>query len=250
MKSLRIWSVFLIVVLLLPLIEACGDDDSNSNNKSNVLDKHISTVEYFNKDRNQTIIYNLHYASNGNILSINRKRKDGVNINPNTYPYEYLDNMIVMHPYFNDDIKYILLNNRLVSIEDKYDGQDVNFSYDDNNFLLSCVVRHQRYNEATSVSYTWSNGNIIKMEINGETIIDVDYTSHIWPTNYIMPFEYLAVSSSALYVPGVFMAMGYCGNRPKYLPKRIGEIEYDYIMENGYPVTIKVGDNEYKYTWN
>ena len=232
MKSLRVRSIILIVVLLLPLIVACGgDDESNSNNKSNVLDKHISTVEYYDKIHNDSITYNLHYDSNGNIISIYRHGTHGSN---QTYPYEYLDNMIVMHPYYNDDIKYILLNNRLVSIEDKYDGQNVNYTYDDNNNLLSCVIRSRRY----------------KMEYNGDKIIDIDYTSYTWPTNYIMPFDYLVVSYSALYIPGVFMAMGYCGNRPKYLPKRIGEIEYDYIIENGYPVTIKVGNDEYKYTWN
>lgn len=156
--------------------------------------------------------------------------------------------MIVMHPYYNDDIKYTLLNNRLVSIEDKYNGQNISYSYDNNN-LLSCLIRSKSNNPIT-ISYTWSNGNITKMEFDGGKTYDIEYTSYPWPKNYIMPFDYLSVFYDSFWLPSIIMSMGYCGNHPKNLPKKFGDKEYNYTLEEGYPVIIKAGDNVFKYTWN
>lgn len=245
MKSIKNWSIFLMTVMVLPLVMSCGNDNDNNDDKgkSSVLEKHLSTIEHYRGMDDRTIIYNLHYDTNGNLLNISRNTQS-----INSFSYNYMDNMVVMTPYSNDVIKYILMNNRLVSVEDKYNGLTLSYSYDNNNNLLSCLWA-SRSNQSFTFSYTWLNGNLTRMDYNGGTI-DIDYTSHLWPRNYIMPFEYIDVYYDSFMVPGVFMAMGLCGNHPNNLPKRIGDKEYNYILNDGYPINIKVGNDEFKYTWN
>lgn len=235
----------MLVIIAMPMMVACGSDDDNDA-PSNSLDKHITSVEYYQEFHKETTIYNLHYDSNGNLLSINLIT---ANNNHRTYPLEYLDNMIIMHPYYDDDIKYTLLNNRVVSIEDKYSGIYTSYSYD-NDCLSSCSIRFEGNNKQGSYSYTWSNGNITKMKYSNGTEKNIEYTSFPWPTNYLLSFGNMGVFYDDFWLPGGFMAMGYCGKRPKNLPKKIGNREFEYTFENGYPVIIKVGGVEFKYSWN
>ena len=61
--------------------------------------------------------------------------KAGFWFNMNEEPIENNVGKLEVSAY-NDDIKYTLLNNRLVSIEDKYNGQNISYSYDNNNVSI------------------------------------------------------------------------------------------------------------------
>lgn len=241
MKKIKILRILVLVLMALPMMVACGgDDDVNGDPDS---EKHITMIEYQKGDDH--IILNINYDTKGRIISADKNT-----MTPNHYSIEYTDNMI-RFSIFNY-IEYSLLDNRVVSASNSY-KEKYGYSYKNNN-IISCTESYHKY------SYTWSNGNITKISFDDNEVVSIEYTNYKWPTNYVFlnfNFRFGSVTSDTFGIPWILMPAGYCGNRPKNLPSKIGSLEYTYTMEDGYPIKVNIKSNDdsstetiYNLTWN
>lgn len=224
--------VGLMIILMSVCLTSCGGDDdvSGNGNGSSVQDKHITMIEYQSGDEH--IILNINYDIKGRIISAYKNTTS-----PNQYTIEYTDNMI-KYSIFNY-IEYSLLDNHVVSARNSY-KYNYGYSYNNNN-IISCTETGDNY--TNRFDYTWSNGNITKITQNNKDDISIEYTNYKWPTNYVFLyifFEFGSVTSGAYGIPWILMQEGYCGNRPKNLPHKIGTSEYTYTMDDGYPIKVNI----------
>jgi len=221
---------------------SCGSSDDDNTGSPSADEKHITMIEY--RAEQKTSFYYFSYNTNGMISGIK-----STHATPNVFTYTYAPDMINIKLYNYYD--YSLLNNRVVSAQDNY-GDSYGYSYDNDNNLVSSSWGTRKYD------FIWSNGNITKIKRSPSSLegeINIVYTNMRWPKNYFLFFLHGETLDGILYghlwdIQWVLMSEGYFGNRLRNLPKSINGIEYEYVMEDGYPVSVKLGDKEAKITWN
>jgi hypothetical protein len=223
---------------------SCSSDDSDNGGYS--MEKHITKIDYTTNDPNRQqnqIIYTINYDSEGRISSAHKNT-----MTPNRYTYKYYVDKIEEELFGINT--YYLLNNRIVS-DTNYMGSETNYDYDNNNHIKAISSM------GVTRNFIWSSGNIIqeKRDTNSESLIfDIEYTNYVCPKNY--PMYIFGFSPYGGFSPNSLMFSKYLGVQLRNLPKRYGDYEYNYTMEDNYPVKVEITNKDktrsYSYiiTWN
>lgn len=227
MKTLRLFGISLLTVLMSVSFSACGgsdeeDDNGGGGNTPSVSKRLVKVTEEFS---NNTFSDKYTYDSQGRIIK--KERNSGTKTR--YYVYTYTDNLIVEKEYYNINYSterlHTLENGLIVSGEN--DKRKYQCTYE-NGRLTSMKEGNYVY------SYIWENGNIIRIDLNGEIYRKYEYTNYTAPQGFITPF-------------GVEKDLGlFYGKSSKNLPSKCTfydeeegrEDTYDWALKDGFPVNL------------
>lgn len=242
MKTIRLFGIALLTVLMSVSFSACGgsdDDNDNGNNSggepSTMTNKYLVKQNLMNEKGDARLEWSYSYDSNKRISSINAV-SHLANMSAVSYSYSYSDNSIKIN-----NTTYNLSNGLITSTDNS-----VNFTYDSDGYITSASKNGK------TITYTWSGGNMINMSYKNSSSteesesISYEYTNLPFPQNFPYSPEVGDIGSSEIMAfPPL---LNYWGKTLKNLPKkyvykRRGTIEetitFDYTMEDGYPSIIK-----------
>ena len=219
MKTIRLFGVVLLAMLLSISYSACSSssDDDNNNGGGEITPEPV--VE---KQLKSYGSYKFEYDKQGRITSCTDGRNKNV-----TYTYNDDNSITVRYTSEGDvegelhDIKrtYTLLSGRVSKTSIR------SIVYDSNGYVLSV----DSYDKIV-----WLDGDL--MEIQYPSVPKKNrtfkYTNILWPKNFVFVLDYFFE-----YPMELLLHMGYMGKDTKYLPS-----EMVYSVKNSEPIT-------YKYNW-
>jgi len=230
MKTLRLFGISLLTVLMSVSFSACGgsdeeDDNGGGGNTPSVSKRLVKVTEEFS---NNTFSDEYTYDSQGRII-----KKESNSGTKTIYYYTYTDNLIVQKKkYANFSVEHLhtLENGLIVSGEnDKYRKYQCTYE----NGRLTSMKEPMKERDYV-YSYIWENGNIIRIDRNGEIYIKYEYTNYTAPQGFITPF-------------GVEEDLGlFYGKSSKNLPSKCTSYDeeegwedtYDWTLKDGFPVNL------------
>ncbi len=232
MKKLKIWSMMMLVIMILPFLIACGDEDSDDsggqNNPPTYAGKRLIRVI----DNGLTTNYS--YDGQGRIIQLITTYSSGSVAFSSTFSYE--NNTIVQSikdGSISYTIKYTLEDGRIIKLYDSDTRESVLYEYE-NGYL----VREKEPNR--TINYNWNDGNLENYE----------YTSYICPQGFY-PMGHNADMCQN------WGLSGYLGNSVKYLPSKTkgGAISFEWTISEGLPIGMVQSSNrevlkKYTFEWN
>ena len=222
---------------------ACGDNDDDNINSggesSSSTNKYLIKQILGNEVGDTALVWTFIYNSDNKISSISEVSYFD-NMSVDSHSYTYGDNSIIV-----DNETYNISNGRIIST-----SNGVIFTYDSDGYLTSASQN------GNTITYTWSGGNMINMSYKSSSSteesesITYEYSNFAFPLNYPYCPEVRDISHDEMM--GFPSLLNYWGKTPKNLPKKYvykkhssveETITYDFTMEDGYPIIIKVTDS-------
>lgn len=239
MKTLRLFGISLLTVLMSVSFSACGgsdeeDDNGGGGNTPSVSKRLVKVTEEFS---NNTFSDEYTYDSQGRIIK--KERNSGTKTI--YYVYTYTDNLIVQKLKLGNSSEerlHTLENGLIVSGEN--DKRKYQCTYEKGRLTS---MKEPMIKRDYVYSYIWENGNIIRIDLNGEIYIKYEYTNYTAPQGFITPF-------------GVEEDLGlFYGKSSKNLPSKCTfydeqegrEDTYDWTLKDGFPVNLITRESGSKY---
>ena len=252
MKTLRLFGIALLTVLMNVSFSACGgsdeEDDNGGGGNTPLVSKRL--VKVTKEEGNNTFCYEYTYDSNGRIVKVVNK-KNGTN--SGHIIYTYTDNLIVKKQYYTgsssvSETQYELENGLIAK---KSYGKYINYTY--NNSYLATLTR----SKGGLYNFTWKDGNILnKKSADSEEEDSYEYTSYSTPQNFIYldfiddvdgelaPFY----GKSSKNLPSKRIEVGFndvsSPGNPNATEKVTEVSSYDWTMKDGLPVKLIVTEEK------
>ena len=232
MKTLRLFGITLLTVLMSVSFSACGDDDSSDGDKPS---NNKRLVKVTKEEGNNTFCYEYTYDSNGRIVKVVNK-KNGTN--SGHVIYTYTDNLIVKKQYYTgsttgSETQYELENGLIAK---RTSGKYINYTY--NNGYLATLTKSKG---GVVHNFTWRDGNLLNVKVaDSESEDSYEYTSYATPQN----FFYLD------YIDNVDGELApFYGKWPKNLPSKHVEVKINDVSSIGNPNATEKVTEVSSYDW-
>lgn len=185
MKKLKIWSMMMLAVMVLPLVVSCGGDDDSTDSKwdrSNLVDgvnvnkRQLLTVNvaegYFSLKMN----YDAHGKLTNIIWTENNKDYEGLTIDYDLRVIRYLDKMKYAYVSSSLTQSAVMASCRFTLNDRGYISQidDCNCTYDDEGYLVGVTTSNEMW------TLTYSGGDVVKSLTEGL----ISGKLHIYTFNY------------------------------------------------------------------
>lgn len=256
MKTMKIWSIQLLTVILLPLIVSCGGDSNSDSepdpdplvNKPTLQDQ--KRIVKITEEEGSTIYETVFsYDSQGRVVKAVETESSATSTNSyseRTYQYGELtiiSKEVVEGSYSNGQTfkrskthSYSLENGIIVKDVEIYNysysyngitgGNNSTttsfYSYDSNGYLVSISESGE------TIPIVWTDGNLTSLEGREFTYTDI-------PWNKGMFFYFKGTNMDSCLWPS-----GYWGNTPKYMPSQDIYKNWTYIYETSNGLITKV----------
>ena len=232
MKTIRLFGIALLTVLLSVSFSSCsksdGDDNGHEGNTPSTAKRIKKCVE--NKKDN-TYTYEYAYDGQGRLIQMKYSRTGKYGDKKSIHTFSYEGNTIVEKTTNGSEvITYTLKDELIVKIKDSDTEKTITYN---NGYMASWGDER----------YTWANGNLIKVGNNYDSCT-YEYTNLPAPSQ----------SFRGLMSDWVMIAF-YGGKTPKNLPQKSttspdGKVEvYEWVMKDGLPTQCTIGFDVYTFEW-
>ena len=242
MKQLKIWSILMLVVIMMPLVASCGGDDSSDSNGGNSNSGNKSRVVKITESGSKSIFTDeLSYDPQGRVTKIVGKKNGNKDFEEE---YIYSETLIICnHTYYNSSgststsvTRYVVNNGRIVSERGQNSDSDrYTYTYDSDGRLSSVIVASET---SKAKDVVWKNGNIVKIGSR-----NFEYGNLAWCN----PIGFTLKSS---YMEAALVISGYYGKMPKNMPTMCinGEsgsvTTYEYSTSGGVIVIVTITEGD------
>ena len=182
MKTLRLFGIALLTVLMNVSFSACGgsdeEDDNGGGGNTPLVSKRLAKVT--TQEGSSTFSDEFTYDSNGRVVKVVNKKNGN---NSGHIIYTYTDNLIVKKQYYTgsssvSETQYELENGLIAK---KSYGKYINYTY--NNGYLATLTRSKG---GVTRNFTWKDGNLQSLKsVDSESEESYEYTSYATPKDFI-----------------------------------------------------------------